>query len=77
VGESACPEERYICTQVLFAQLFPGSNKWLTSMCDRLVLDSSKRDDRHAALLDADMTAGALTLMERLLKHGDSGAPRS
>jgi hypothetical protein len=24
-------------------------------MCDRLVLDSSERDDRHGALLDADM----------------------
>ena len=33
-GESAYPEERYICTQVLFAQLFPGSSKSLTSMCD-------------------------------------------
>jgi DNA polymerase III epsilon subunit-like protein len=56
VGESAYPEERYICTQVLFAQLFPGSSKSLTSMCDRLVLDSSERNDRHGALLDADMT---------------------
>jgi DNA polymerase III subunit epsilon len=76
-GESAYPEERYICTQVLFAQLFPGSSKSLTSMCDRLVLDSSERDDRHGALLDADMTADALLLLERLLKHGESGAPRS
>ena len=25
-GESAYAEERYICTQVLFAQLFPGSS---------------------------------------------------
>ena len=76
-GESAYPEERYICTQVLFAQLFPGSSKSLTSMCDRLVLDSSERDDRHGALLDADMTADALVLLERLLKHGESGVPRS
>jgi hypothetical protein len=45
-------------------------------MCDRLVLDSSERDDRHGALLDADMTADALVLLERLLKHGESGAPR-
>ena len=76
-GESAYPEERYICTQVLFAQLFPGASKSLTSMCDRLVLDSSERDDRHGALLDADMTADALILMEHQLKHGESGAPRS
>jgi hypothetical protein len=46
-------------------------------MCDRLVLDSSERDDRHGALLDADMTADALILMEHQLKHGETGAPRS
>jgi DNA polymerase-3 subunit epsilon len=76
-AKSAYAEERYICTQVLFAQLFPGASKSLTSMCDRLVLDSSERDDRHGALLDADMTADALVLLERLLEHDESGAPRS
>ena len=55
--------------------LFPGASKSLTSMCDRLVLDSSERDDRHGALLDADMTADALILLERQLKHGERGAP--
>jgi DNA polymerase III subunit epsilon len=49
----------------------------LTSMCDRLVLDSSERDDRHGALLDAHMTADALILLEHRLKHGENGAPRS
>ena len=44
---------------------------------DRLVLDTSERDDRHGALLDVDMTADALILMERQLKYGESGAPRS
>jgi DNA polymerase-3 subunit epsilon len=50
-GESAYAEERYICTQVLFAQLFPGASKSLTSMCDRLVLDSSgkRRPARRVA----------------------------
>ena len=76
-GESAYPEERYVCTQILFAQLFPGASKSLTAMCDRLVIDSSERDDRHGALLDADMTADALILLERQLKHGLSDAPRS
>jgi DNA polymerase-3 subunit epsilon len=76
-GESVYAEERYICTQVLFAQLFPGAIKSLTSMCDRLVLDSSERADRHGALLDADITADALILMERQLKYGESGRPRS
>ena len=76
-GEGAYAEERYVCAQVLFAQLFPGAIKSLTSMCDRLVLDSSERDDPHGALLDGDMTADALILLERQLKHGESGAPRS
>ncbi|RBP07291.1 DNA polymerase-3 subunit epsilon [Roseiarcus fermentans] len=76
-GESAYPDERYLCTQVLFAQLFPGATRSLTAMCDRLVIDSSERDGRHGALLDAEMTADALILLERQLKHGESGAPRS
>jgi DNA polymerase III subunit epsilon len=76
-GESAYAEGRYICTQILFAQLFPGASKSLTSMCDRLVLDSSERDDRHGALLDTDTTADALILLERPIKDGESGAPRS
>ena len=46
-------------------------------MCDRLALDSSERDDRHGALLDAEMTADALILLERRLKHGESEAPRT
>ena len=76
-GESAYADERYICTQVLFGQLFPGASNSLTSMADRLALDSSERDDRHGALLDADMTADALILMEHQLKHGETRAPRS
>ena len=76
-GESAYPNERYVCTQILYAQLFPGATKSLTAMCDRLALDSSDRDDRHGALLDADMTADALILLERQLKHGESEARRT
>ncbi len=76
-GEAAYDEARYICTQRLFAQLFPGAGKSLTSMCDRLALDASERDERHGALLDADMTADALVLLEHLLKHGASEAPKS
>jgi DNA polymerase-3 subunit epsilon len=76
-GDSAYGEERYICTQILYEQIFPGATKSLTSMCDRLALDASERDDRHGALLDAEMTADALILLEHLLKHGESAAPRS
>jgi len=66
-GDSAYPDERYVCTQILYAQLFPGATKSLTAMCDRLALNSSDRDDRHGALLDADITADALILLERQL----------
>ncbi len=76
-GESAYDEARYICTQRLFAQLYPGAGKSLTSMCDRLALDSSTRDAAHGALLDADMTADALILLEDQLRHGVNEAPRS
>jgi DNA polymerase-3 subunit epsilon len=76
-GDSAYGEERYICTQILYEQTFPGATKSLTAMCDRLALDASERDDRHGALLDADMTADALILLERLLKDGGSATPRS
>src|SRR6516162_9333582 len=75
-GHSAYGEERYICTQILYEQIFPGATKSLTSMCDRLALDASERDDRHGALLDADMTADALILLEHLLKHGAGAAPK-
>ena len=76
-GDSAYPNERYICTQMLYAQLFRGASQSLTAMCDRLALNSSDRDDRHGALLDADMTADALILLERQLKYGASEAPRT
>ena len=76
-GDAAYPNDRYICTQVLFAQLYPGAGKSLTSMCDRLALDTSDRDEKHGALLDADMTADALLLLERQLTTGAAAAPRS
>ena len=76
-GEPAYPEARYICTQKLYAQLYPGAPKSLTAMCDRLALDTSERDAKHGALLDADMTADALILLEQELKHGRDEAPRS
>ena len=77
IGESAYPNERYICTQMLYAQLYPGAAKSLTAMCDRLVLDTSERDAKHGALLDAYMTADALILLEHELKHGREATSRS
>lgn len=76
-GEDAYPDARYVCTQKLYAQLYPGAPKSLTAMCDRLVLDTSERDAKHGALLDADMTADALILLEHQLKHGRDETPRS
>lgn len=76
-GDSVYGDARYICTQRLYTQLFPGASKSLTAMCDRLALDSSERDGKHGALLDAEMTADALILLERQLKSGESAAPRS
>lgn len=76
-GESAYTEDRFVCTQRLYAQLFPGASTSLTAVCDRLALDASVRDDRHGALLDAEMTADALILLEQMLKHGAAAAPRS
>lgn len=76
-GERAYDETRYVCTQKLYAQIFPGASTSLTAMCDRLALDASERDDRHGALLDADMTADALMLLEQILKDGGSAAPRT
>ncbi|MFD2182537.1 exonuclease domain-containing protein [Rhodoplanes azumiensis] len=76
-GESAYPQSRYVCTQRLYAQLFPGASTSLTAVCDRLALDASARDDRHGALLDADMTADALLLLDTMLKTGGTAAPRT
>lgn len=76
-GERAYAETRYLCTQKLYAQIFPGASTSLTAMCDRLALDASERDNRHGALLDADMTADALLLLDQILKDGGSAAPRS
>ncbi len=76
-GDSAYANDRYIDTQLLYAQLYPGAAKSLTAMCDRLVLDSSARDEKHGALLDAEMTAEALVLLERELKEGRVETPRS
>ena len=42
----------------------------LFAVSERLVLDSSERDDRHGALLDADMTADALILTEQYAAGG-------
>ena len=66
--EEAFPDERFICTQEIYAGLFPGAPKSLDAMTDRLWLDRSDRFKFHGALLDADLTADAFIELERQLR---------
>jgi hypothetical protein len=70
-------EAGYVEGQDVIVEYRYGENQIdrLPATCSRS--DASERDDRHGALLDADMTADALILLERLLKHVESAAPRS
>jgi len=69
-GEEWFPDERYICTQEIYAELFPGAPKSLDAMVDRLWLDRTARFDHHGALLDADFTADAFNELTRILREG-------
>lgn len=64
-GDDVFPVERFICTQEVFARLYPGAPKNLDTVCDRLWLDRSDRFDKHGALLDADLTADAFAELYR------------
>lgn len=75
-GEEAFPDDRYICTQEIYAELFPGAPKSLDAMSDRLWLDRSERFRFHGALLDADLTADAFNELLRV-RAGGSVEPRS
>jgi DNA polymerase-3 subunit epsilon len=76
--EEAFAESRFICTQEIYADLFPGAPKSLDAMTDRLWLDRSDRFKAHGALLDALLTADALIEMERRLAAGpESAEPKS
>jgi len=70
-GEAAFADDRYVCTQEIYAEMFPGAPKSLDAMTDRLWLDRSDRFKFHGALLDADLTAEGFMEMERR----QSGAP--
>ena len=64
-NEEAFVDERFICTQELYAEQFPGAPKSLDAMADRLWVDRSDRFKFHGALLDADLTAEAFIELER------------
>jgi DNA polymerase-3 subunit epsilon len=71
-------DEHFICTQEIYAGLFPGAPKSLDAMTDRLWLDRSERFTFHGALLDADLTADAFVELLRQLRAGPaSDVPRS
>lgn len=64
-GEDAFADDRFICTQEIYARHFPGAPKSLDAMVDRLWVDRSERFTFHGALLDADLTAEAFMELER------------
>ena len=65
-----------MCGQSQFAQIYAGGVKTFNAMCDRQALDTSEGMNGMARSRrghDGD----ALILLEHLLKHGKSAAPRS
>jgi DNA polymerase-3 subunit epsilon len=76
--DEAFPADRFVCTQEIYAGLYPGAPKSLDAMSDRLWLDRSERFAFHGALLDADLTADAFVELERRLTRGpEPEQPRS
>ncbi|MEI6987506.1 MAG: exonuclease domain-containing protein [Rhodospirillaceae bacterium] len=70
--------ERFICTQKIYAEMFPGAPKSLDAMSDRLWLDRSERFAFHGALLDAVLTADAFIELTRRHTQGpEDEEPRS
>ncbi len=68
-GEKPLPGH-WLCTQKLFADLFPRAPKSLDAVSDKLALDRSHREAGHGALLDADLTADALMVMREIVASG-------
>jgi DNA polymerase-3 subunit epsilon len=59
------PPSRFVCTMRLSQEVFPRERRHnLGALCERLRL---KPSDRHRALADAEMTARAFLLLQRLL----------
>jgi DNA polymerase-3 subunit epsilon len=55
--------ERFVDTQQMADDLFPGAPRSLDRLLDRLWVDRSDRFKGHGALLDADLTADAFMKM--------------
>lgn len=68
--EEVFEDKRYICTQEIYAEVFPGAPKSLDTMIDRLAIDRSDRFTFHGALLDAVLTAEAFIELERRVRLG-------
>ena len=69
-GEEAIPIDRWLCSQRAFARQFPLTSKSLDSCLDRLWIDRSGRFEKHGALLDADLTADVLVVLEAMAVKG-------
>jgi len=61
--ESPYHEGRFLDTQLIARDVFPGAPGNLDALCDRLWIDRSDRFEHHGALLDAMMTAEAFAKM--------------
>jgi DNA polymerase III epsilon subunit len=61
--ESPYHDGRFLDTQVIARDVFPGAPGSLDVLCDRLWIDRSDRFQHHGALLDALLTAEAFTKM--------------
>jgi len=56
-------EDRFLDTQIIARDVFPGAPGSLDVLCDRLWIDRSDRFQHHGALLDAMLTAEAFIKM--------------
>lgn len=61
--QSPYDETRFLDTQLIARDVFPGAPTNLDAICDRLWIDRSDRFQHHGALLDAMLTAEAFIRM--------------
>ena len=55
--------DRFFDTQIIARDFFPGASGSLDALCNRLWIYPEDRDQKHGALLDADLTAEAFIKM--------------
>ena len=55
--------DRFFDTQIIARDFFPGASGSLDALCNRLWIYPEDRDQKHGALLDAELTAEAFIKM--------------